>query len=139
MKNRLAFWKGTEKDKEKGNKEGKKKIGEEGICLPCLDLTRKKIFFKIKEKHLSYPQPSERKSIDILSQYVSWVATLPGHYPTGTLCVESAVSAERKGAKPHAKASRHSFSRPSPTPPSFTENRKQQLTSTENNHSYKYC
>ena len=25
MNNRLAFWKGTEKDKEKGNKEGKKK------------------------------------------------------------------------------------------------------------------
>lgn len=103
MKNRLAFWKGTEKDKE--IKRGKKKKGEEGICLPCLDLTRKKYFFRIKEKHLSYPQLSERKSIDILSRYVSWVATLPEHYPTGTLCVESAVSAEGKGAKPHARAS----------------------------------
>ena len=130
MKNRLAFWKGTEKDKEKENKEKKKR--RRGHLSSVFGFDQKKIFFRIKEKRLSYPQLSEG------NQY-SFSVCLPGHYPIGTFCVESAVGAERKGTKPHAKVSRDSFSHPTPTPPSFTENRRQQLTSTENNDSYKYC
>ena len=101
MTNRLAFWKGTEKDKE--IKRGG--VRRRGHLSSMFGFDQKKYFFRIKEKHLSYPQLSERESVAILSRYVSRVATLPGHCATGTLCVESAVSAEGKGAKPHAMAS----------------------------------
>ena len=54
MKNRLAFWKGTEKDKEKGNKEGKKKR-RRGHLSSMFGFDQKKNFFQNKGKAPELP------------------------------------------------------------------------------------